>query len=66
MCIGASLARIESRIAFECLFDRFSKLKVLDENPQWGKNLIFRGFDHLRLKLLKKKRRRKAPFFCNG
>ena len=51
MCIGASLARIESRIAFECLFDRFSKLKVLDETPQWGKNLIFRGFDHLRLKV---------------
>ena len=50
MCIGASLARIESRIAFETLFERFSNLELLDKNPAWGKNLIFRGFDHLNLK----------------
>ena len=50
MCIGASLARIESRIAFESIFERFSKLELLDQNPSWGKNLIFRGFDHLNLK----------------
>ena len=50
MCIGASLARIESRIAFETLFERFSKLELLDENPLWGKNLIFRGFDNLKLR----------------
>ena len=50
MCIGASLARIESRIAFECLFERFENLELLDKNPVWGRNLIFRGFDHLKLK----------------
>ena len=50
MCIGASLARIESRIAFECLFDRFKNLKLEDKNPVWGRNLIFRGFDNLKLK----------------
>ena len=50
MCIGASLARIESRIAFETLFERFSKLELLDKNPLWGKNLIFRGFDNLKLR----------------
>ena len=50
MCIGASLARIESRIAFECLFERFENLELVDKNPVWGKNLIFRGFDHLKLK----------------
>ena len=50
MCIGASLARIESRIAFECLFERFENLELIDKNPVWGKNLIFRGFDHLKLK----------------
>ena len=27
MCIGASLARIESRIAFEVLFERFKNLR---------------------------------------
>ena len=51
MCIGASLARIESRIAFETLFERFSHLELLDQKPSWGKNLIFRGFDHLNLKV---------------
>ena len=50
MCIGASLARIESRIAFECLFERFENLELVDKNPVWGRNLIFRGFDHLNLK----------------
>ena len=50
MCIGASLARIESRIAFECLFERFENFELLDKNPVWGRNLIFRGFDHLKLK----------------
>ena len=51
MCIGASLARIESRIAFETLFERFSNLSLLDKNPEWGKNLIFRGFDNLQIKI---------------
>ena len=50
MCIGASLARIESKIAFECLFERFKNLELEDKNPVWGRNLIFRGFDNLRLK----------------
>ena len=51
MCIGASLARIESRIAFETLFERFNELILLDTNPAWGKNLIFRGFDNLQVKI---------------
>ena len=49
MCIGASLARIESRIAFEVLFDRHPGMTLLEKNPIWGKNLIFRGFDHLKI-----------------
>ena len=51
MCIGASLARIESRIAFETLFERFNELILLEKNPAWGKNLIFRGFDNLQVKI---------------
>ena len=51
MCIGASLARIESRIAFECLFERFKSLELEEKNPVWGRNLIFRGFDNLKLKV---------------
>ena len=43
MCIGAHLARIETKLAFEALFDRFPDMKLIDENPIWGKNFIFRG-----------------------
>ena len=50
MCIGAHLARIETKLAFEALFDRFPDMKLIDENPNWGKNFIFRGFDHLEIK----------------
>jgi len=50
MCIGASLARIESKIAFECLFERFKNLELEEKSPVWGRNLIFRGFDNLKLK----------------
>ena len=50
MCIGAHLARIETKLAFEALFDRFPDMKLIDENPEWGKNFIFRGFEHLEIK----------------
>ena len=50
MCIGASLARIESRIAFEVLFERYPRMALLEKNPVWGKNLIFRGFNHLKIR----------------
>ena len=50
MCIGAHLARIETKLAFETMFDRFPDMKLIDENPEWGKNFIFRGFDHLEIK----------------
>jgi len=50
MCIGAHLARIETKLAFEALFERFPKMKLLDDEPEWGRNFIFRGFDHLQIK----------------
>ena len=50
MCIGASLARIETRMAFEALFERYPEMSLLDKEPQWGRNLIFRGFEHLAIK----------------
>ena len=50
MCIGASLARIESRLVFEKIFERFPKLRLGDELPKWQKNFIFRGFENLIIK----------------
>ena len=50
MCIGASLARIESKLVFEKIFERFPKLKLTESEPSWQKNFIFRGFDNLLVK----------------
>ena len=50
MCIGASLARIESKLVFEKIFERFPDLKLTESEPSWQKNFIFRGFDNLLVK----------------
>ena len=51
MCIGAHLARMETKLALEGLFQRFPNMKLLDDEPKWGKNFIFRGFEHLQIKI---------------
>lgn len=51
MCIGAHLARLETKLTFEILFERFPEMKLIDKKPNWGRNFIFRGFDHLNIKL---------------
>lgn len=48
MCIGASLARLEAKVAFETLLSRFPEM-ALAAQPTWGKNPFFRGFDNLQI-----------------
>ncbi len=50
-CIGAALARLEGRIAFELLLERFAELRLADgfEN-RWHPNVAFRGLVELPLR----------------
>jgi pimeloyl-[acyl-carrier protein] synthase len=42
-CLGAPLARAEAQIAIGSLVQRFAKLRLLDEEPEWGGTFIIRG-----------------------
>jgi len=42
-CLGAPLARAEAQIAIGTLLERFPKLRLLDEDPEWGGTFIIRG-----------------------
>ena len=47
-CIGASLARLEAKVTFEQILDRFDEIE-LAETPVWGDNPFFRGVEALKL-----------------
>lgn len=46
-CIGAPLARLEGRLAFEALLERFTDLRLLTEQPQFKDNVVLRGLKTL-------------------
>ena len=39
-CLGAHLARLEAQIAIRALVQRFPKLELVSEKPQWGESLF--------------------------
>ena len=50
-CIGAALARLEGRVAFEALLDRFDELRLADSfEDRWHPNVAFRGLVQLPLR----------------
>jgi cytochrome P450 len=51
VCLGSTLARIEGSVAIREVVRRFPKLRLLDEQPAWGRNWGFRGLEHLKVAL---------------
>jgi pimeloyl-[acyl-carrier protein] synthase len=49
-CVGASLARLEGRIAFSKLLERFPHLTLAEESPRWRDLINLRGLAELRLR----------------
>jgi cytochrome P450 len=49
-CLGAHLARMETQIAIGRLVERFPKLALVSERPQWGESL-FRVLGHLPVRI---------------
>jgi cytochrome P450 len=46
-CLGASLARLEGRIAVGTLLRRFPGLELASDTPAWNGRLVLRGLDTL-------------------
>jgi len=46
-CLGAPLARLEARIAFEALLRRFPRMELATDDPSWRPTLALRGLDSL-------------------
>jgi cytochrome P450 len=47
LCLGMSLARLEAKIVFRKLFERFPFLEFAEAGPNWGSHAMFRGLETL-------------------
>ena len=48
-CLGAFLARLEGRIAFEMLLERFPTIRLLTDRPAFRSGIVLRGLESLPL-----------------
>ena len=46
-CLGASLARLEGRVALGTLIRRFPEIELATDTPAWNGRLVLRGLDAL-------------------
>ncbi len=46
-CLGAPLARLEGRIAFEMLLERFDDIRLLTDRPPFKDHVVLRGLETL-------------------
>ena len=49
-CLGGALARLEGRIAFEMLLERFPRIELLDPRPRFRGGIVLRGLEALPLR----------------
>ena len=49
-CLGTALARLEGRIAFEMLLERFPHIELLEERPRFCGGIVLRGLEALRVR----------------
>ena len=50
-CIGAPLARLEAKLAFDRLLTRISHIALANDRIEWVDNLVLRGVKSLKLHL---------------
>ena len=51
LCLGAELARLESRIALEMLFERYPHIDLVTPQPHWEPSFLVRGLQDLWLRV---------------
>jgi cytochrome P450 len=49
VCIGAALTLLEAEITFRALLARWPELELVDTEPQWNGNAVYRGLASLRV-----------------
>ena len=49
-CLGAALARLEGRIVFEMLLERFPEIGLTDKRPRFRNGVVLRGLQSLPLR----------------
>ena len=50
-CLGAPLARLEGKIAFEALLERFDDIRIGTRAPEYKQNIVLRGLKHLDIRV---------------
>ena len=50
-CLGASIARMEGRVAFETLLRRFAKIELVGPVPPWAPATALRTLEHFPVRL---------------
>ena len=59
-CLGAPMARLEARIVFETLLERFTEMHLLVEDPPFRDNVVLRGLATLPIGVSMPRTKRRA------